>query len=376
MALQAGLVGLPNVGKSTLFNALTKSSIPAENFPFCTIDPNTAITTVPDDRLKKLSSIFGSKKEIAATTQFVDIAGLVKGASEGEGLGNQFLSHIMQVDLIIHVVRCFEESEIIHVHNHLNPLNDFDDIIAELMLKDLDSNAKRKEKIIHQLKGAKSKGLDPIKVKGLEAELEMVSALEAPLNNADYDAVQKIVAQARANGVMAIPMLSAKPFLIAANFSDEDFSDNNYQNSEHYKKLVERFGSERIVPVSARIEAELSQLDDSEADEMRADFAIKQSGLTTLIQKTYQTLDLITFFTCGPQEAHAWTVQRNTPIPQAAGTIHSDLERGFIASEVYNARDIFEYGTEQSLRQAGKIRTEGKSYVIQDGDVIHVRFNV
>ena len=375
MALQAGLVGLPNVGKSTLFNALTKSSIPAENFPFCTVDPHVAITQVPDARIDKLQAIFKSEKKIPAIMQFVDIAGLVKGASKGEGLGNQFLGNIMQVDLVIHVVRCFENELIVHVHNHVNPISDFTDIMSELILKDMDSAQKRKEKLELQLKNARNKQKTQ-EIEQLERERVIINELEVLFNKEDVPAIQKLIVQAKSEGITLVPFLSGKPFLVAANFDEDSFADGSYKTSNYYKQLVERFGEQTVIPVSAKIEADLAQLTDEDAKEMRETLGINQSGLDELIQKTYQKLDLISYFTCGPKEIHTWTIRRGTNVQKASGEIHSDLERGFIAADVYNAQDIFVHGSEAALRTAGKLRTEGRDYIVKDGDTLNVKFNV
>jgi len=376
MALQAGLVGLPNVGKSTLFNALTKSSIPAENFPFCTVDPHVAMTQVPDDRIEKLKTIFKSEKTIPAIMQFVDIAGLVKGASKGEGLGNQFLGNIMQTDLVIHVVRCFENDLIVHVHNKVDPISDFNDIISELILKDMDSAQKRKEKLDQLIKSAKTKQLKAQEVEMLEREKVIVSELEVLFNKEDITGIQALVAQAKKEGLTLVPFLSGKPFLVAANFDEDSFADGSYATSDYYQRLVERFGADTVIPVSAKIEADLAQLSDEEAAEMRETLGMKQSGLDLLIQRTYKKLDLISYFTCGPKEIHVWTIKRGTNVQKAAGEIHSDLERGFIAADVYNAADIFVHGSEAALRATGKLRTEGREYIVKDGDTLNVRFNV
>jgi GTP-binding protein YchF len=376
MALQAGLVGLPNVGKSTLFNALTKSSIPAENFPFCTVDPHIAVTQVPDTRIEKLQVIFKSEKKIPALMQFVDIAGLVKGASKGEGLGNQFLGNIMQVDLIIHVVRCFENDLIVHVHNKVDPISDFDDIISELILKDMDSAQKRTEKLDQLIKTAKNKQMKAQELELLEREKEIVSELEVLFNKEDIQSIQKLVLQAKKEGITLVPFLSGKPFLIAANFDEDSFADGSYKNSNFFARLVARFGAESVIPVSAKIEADLAQLTDEEAAEMRETLGITQSGLDSLIQQTYKKLDLISYFTCGPKEIHTWTIRRGTNVQKASGEIHSDLERGFIAADVYNAEDIFIHKSESALRTAGKLRTEGRDYIVKDGDLLNVKFNV
>lgn len=366
MSIQAGLVGLPNVGKSTLFNALTKSSIPAENYPFCTIDPHIAITPVPDERLARLQAIYKSEKVIPATVTFVDIAGLVKGAAAGEGLGNQFLSHIRDVDLIIHVLRCFEDPNIVHVHNTVDPVNDYEIILAELMLKDLESVDRRLEKLPKLIKSAPT-----AEKKEFEAELALLEQLKIALNTTDAAAVRSLVAQA---GIATIPILSAKNFFIIANIAEQEL--DAYQANPHYQALVKKFGSDRVIPISAKIEYELSQLPETEAQEMMQMLGIKHRSLDTIIRATYEHLGLITFFTCGPKEIHAWPIMKGIPIKQAAGEIHSDLERGFIAADVFNCADLFTLKSESKVKEAGKMRKEGQQYIITDGDIIHVYFNV
>ncbi|MGB8367551.1 MAG: redox-regulated ATPase YchF [Candidatus Babeliales bacterium] len=369
MSIQAGLVGLPNVGKSTLFNALTKSSIPAENYPFCTIDPHIAITHVPDTRLASLQKIYNAKKIIPATVTFVDIAGLVKGAASGEGLGNQFLSHIREVDLIIHVLRCFQDDNILYSGDILDPIADYEIIIEELMLKDLDSVEKRRAKIEKLLKG----NLTSNQKTSLQIEYHLLNQLKAALDNGKQEQVKKLITT---TSVETIPLLSAKNFLIIANITEDELEDNHYKQNKNYQLLIKKFGHECVIPVCAKIEYELSQLSDKEAEEMMGLLGMHERSLDIIINKTYQQLGLITFFTCGPKEIHAWPIKKGATIRQAAGEIHSDLERGFICAEVFNYHDLIELGSQTTLKQQGKIRIEGQGYLVQDGDIVNIRFNV
>ncbi len=369
MSIQAGLVGLPNVGKATLFHSLTKSSIPAENYPFCTIDPHIAITQVPDKRLATLQKIYNAKKIIPATVTFVDIAGLVKGAASGEGLGNQFLSHIREVDLILHVLRCFQDDNIMHSGDLIDPITDYEIIIAELMLKDLESIEKRITKIEKLFKG----NLTSNQKTKLQNEYRLLGQLKMALDNTQQARVKELIATTT---VETIPLLSAKNFLIIANITEDELEDDRYKQNKNYQLLVQEFGQERVIPVCAKIEYELSQLTDEEAEEMMGLLGMHERSLDVIISKTYQHLDLITFFTCGPKEIHAWPIKKGMSMRQAAGEIHSDLERGFICAEVFNYHDLIELKSQSALKQQGKIRIEGQGYQVQDGDIINVRFNV
>ncbi len=367
MSIKAGLVGLPNVGKSTLFNALTKSSIPAENYPFCTIDPHVAITEAPDSRLKPLQNMYQSEKIIPATVTFVDIAGLVKGAASGEGLGNQFLSHIHDVDLILHVLRCFEDPNIAHSGETIDPVADYEIILDELMLKDLESATKRLTKLEKLVRISKT-----TEKKVYEQEQSLLTHIKQALDDGDASRVRSLVTE---SPIQMIPLLTAKNFLIVANLSEDEVGDT-CQDNLHYQTLVKKFGTDRVIPICAKLEHELSQLEPDDAQEMMGMIGLKESGLAQIIRTTYDQLDLITFFTCGPKEIHAWPIKKGTLAPDAAGEIHSDLQRGFIRAETFNYEDLIELGSELKIKEAGKLRREGKEYIIKDGDIIHVRFNV
>lgn len=367
MNLKIGLVGLPNVGKSTLFNALTNSSVPAENYPFCTIDPHVAITHVPDARMDKLQAVYNSKKQIPASVSFVDIAGLVKGAAAGQGLGNQFLNNIREVDLVLHVLRCFEDINIMRDQGAINPVDDYQTIINELMLKDLESIQKRQEKVAALLK---HHGTSPQEKKDLTDEAELLKNITAAIDKLDAPTIRNLVLAAK---VQTIPLISAKNFLVVANISENDV-ENPLANS-HVQSVIAAFGKDRVIPVCIKIESELSALEGAERQEMMDMFNIKKPTLNSIIEQSFYNLGLITFFTCGPQEIHAWPIIKNTTIRSAAGEIHSDLQRGFICAEIFNYQDIVNTPLAK-LKEVGKIRTEGKDYLVQDGDVVLVKFNV
>lgn len=371
MGIKAGLVGLPNVGKSTLFNALTKSSVPAENYPFCTIDPHVAITEVPDERLEALAKIYGSQKLIPANVTFVDIAGLVKGAASGEGLGNQFLSHIREVDLILHVLRCFEDPDILHSGDTIDPLEDYRIIVSELLLKDIESVEKRLEKVAKLIKASQQK---PIEKRELELEQELLNNLMTALNVEDVAKAKKLLADSSV--IETIPLLATKNALFIANVAEHEIDSEAYKSNPHYQALVKEFGVDRVIPVCAKIECELAQLSRDDADEMMGLIGLKERSLDVIIRSTYTHLGMITFFTCGPKEAHAWPIKGGMTVRKAAGEIHSDLERGFICAEVFNAKDLLQAGSEAKLKDLGKIRREGQDYVVRDGDLLDIRFNV
>jgi len=365
--MKLGIIGLPNVGKSTLFNSLTKAGADSANYPFCTIDPNVGVVAVPDHRLQLLTDLYHSRKTTPAVIEFVDIAGLVKGASKGEGLGNQFLANIREVDAIVHVVRCFEDSNIVHVDGSIDPARDIETINLELIFADLEVLERRISKT------ARSAFND----KALAKELDILKRLQAHLEEGKLAKSLVFDDEDELAFVRSLNLLTWKPVIFAANVAESDVADDGASNA--YVQQVRRYAAandSEIFVVCAEIEAEISELEEDERQMFLEDLGLQESGLDKLIKASYSLLGLMSFLTAGEQETRAWTIKKGTRAPQAAGKIHSDFERGFIRAEVINYQELLDAGTYAAAREKGLVRLEGKDYVVQDGDVILFRFNV
>lgn len=365
--MKLGIVGLPNVGKSTLFNSLTKAGAESANYPFCTIDPNMGVVPVPDERLDKLTEMYHSKKTTPAVIEFVDIAGLVKGASKGEGLGNQFLANIREVDAIVHVVRCFEDSNIVHVDGTIDPIRDIETINLELVFADLEVLERRISKVV---RGAKND-------KELAKELELLNRIKAHLEEDKLAKTFETEDEDELAWLASYNLLTAKPVIFAANVEEDGLAEAETNNL--FVNKVREYAKEldaEVFVVCAQIEQEISELEEEEKREFLEELGLCESGLEKLIKASYSLLGLISYLTSGEDETRAWTITRGTKAPQAAGKIHTDFERGFIRAEVVNYKDLMEHGSMLAAKEHGLVRSEGKEYVVQDGDVILFKFNV
>lgn len=366
MSIKAGLVGLPNVGKSTLFNTLTGAGIPAQNYPFCTIDPHIAVTKVSDLRIIELQKIYNSKTVIYPYIEFVDIAGLVKGASQGDGLGNQFLGNIKEVSVIIHVLRCFDDPSIINTQNSVDPIRDYEIILFEFAQKDLESLTGRLQKIDAVIKKTSS-----ISEKATyEEEKKILYKLIEYINNLQFQEAQLLSIDPL---VGHLNLLLSKKILIVANIGEKDL---NKDTNPYAVALKKYFGQEVIIPLCVGLEYELQQMNEEEKEEYKKEYNLDSLGLDKIIKATYKKLGLISFFTCGPKEIHTWTIKTNTTVKDAAGEIHSDLSKGFISAQIISYDDIYFYKSELAVKNEGKIKMVGATYIVQDGDIINVHFNV